>query len=148
MSECGQKAWLMLRCARTPILPRTRPVLILLQTIARRLAWLNRPLLLLVMALPVIIGLLLLSSPADGQDAWLIPSLLLFLWILLLYTGINLFADVPPPATADQPWHRRAGVSLRRGLYYILATLAVLLAVATIVTTYQLASVWVYTHVL
>ncbi|MGM0633996.1 MAG: hypothetical protein ACQETO_12590 [Pseudomonadota bacterium] len=123
-------------------------MLIRLQHIARRLSVLRKPLLIGCLLMPmVILWLALAGSDGSHGDRALIPAILFFAWLLLLNTALALFADVPE-RHSDMNWWQRQKVVMARAFYWLLALLVVGIAAATLVTTWQLASVWVYMYVL
>ncbi len=123
-------------------------MLIRLQYIAHRLSALRKPLLIGCLLMPlVILWLALTGSGGSNGDQALIPAILFFAWLLLLNTALTLFADVPE-LRPDMSWWQRQKVEAVRALYWLLALLVVGIAAATLVTTWQLASVWVYMYVL
>ena len=122
-------------------------MLIRLQHIARRLAVVRKPLLIGCLLMPLVILWLLSGADAGSDDRALIPAILFFVWLLLLNTALGLFANIPE-RRSDMGWWQRQKVRLVRGLYWLLALLVTAIAVATLVTTWQLASVWVYMYVL
>lgn len=122
-------------------------MLIRLQTLARRFAGLRKPLLAGCLIMPAVILWLLARSDGSSDDTALIPAILFFVWLLLLYTALTLFARVPEP-DSGAGWWQRQKTRLVRFLYTVLALLVTVLAIATVVTTWQLASAWVYLYVL
>ncbi|MEX1196492.1 MAG: hypothetical protein WEB57_01345 [Pseudohongiellaceae bacterium] len=122
-------------------------MLIRLQTLARRFAVLRKPLLTGCLVMPPVILWLLAGPGGGGDDRALIPAILFFAWLLLLYTALTLFARVPEP-DVEAGWWQRQKTRLVRFLYGVLAVLVTVLAIATVVTTWQLASAWVYLYVL
>lgn len=124
-------------------------MLIRLQSFARRFAGLRKPVLAGCLVMPPVILWLLARSDGSSDDTALIPAILFFVWLLLLYTALTLFARAPgPDDDREAGWWRRQKTRLVRFLYTVLALLLGVLAVATLVTTWQLASAWVYLYVL
>lgn len=122
-------------------------MLIRLQRFARRFAGLKKPVLAGCLIMPAVILWLLTRSDGSGEDTGLIPAILFFVWLLLLYTALTLFARVPEP-DGQAGWWQRQKTALARFLYTVLALLLAVLAIATLITTWQLASAWVYLYVL
>jgi hypothetical protein len=96
--------------------------------------------------MPGVILWLLTRSSSSSEDTALIPAILFFAWLLLLFTALTLFARVPE-VDADMGWWRRQRTLLVRFAFWILALLLGVLAIATLVTTLQLASAWVRLYV-
>lgn len=123
-------------------------MLIRLQSFARRFAALRKPVLAGCLAMPPVILWLLARSDGSSDDRGLIPAILFFVWLLLLYTALTLFARVPGEPGSGAGWWQRQKTRLVRFLYAALAVLLAVLAIATVITTWQLASAWVYLYVL
>ncbi|MDP3516182.1 MAG: hypothetical protein Q8S94_03350 [Pseudohongiella sp.] len=102
----------------------------------------RRPLLVaLVLSAAVFFAIVTLAS-SESLDDWLIPSVLLVLWLLQFYSGLNLFAVVPAKADPKQAWHKRIQRNLYRGCYHLFAWFMMLVTVAWAVTSLQLILAW------
>lgn len=90
-----------------------------LERLARRLAFLKTPALLLALgnALLFLITLQL-------------PAVLLLIWSLMLYTFTSLFQAVPSRPEPRQPFFRRLKQKLQRSVYGLLAAIFLLLTLA------------------
>jgi len=119
-----------------------------LQTYARRFYAARQPLLLLILATLAGLALILLFSGSHTQDMLMIPLLLLFIWVTMLFSCINLFAHVPRPANEETGWLSRLGRKLKRSVFYLFALIFLLISVGLVVTTFQLVMVWVRMYVL
>ena len=112
-----------------------------LQRIARplnRIGWL---LLLFAGGSGMVLVASLVPNPWLQGDDWLIPSLLLLIWFLGLYSLAKLFISIPPPATSGSNWRQRVSLKLRRAGMTILGILFVGLTVGIMLLTYQLVRV-------
>ncbi len=90
-------------------------------------------------------GLAVIASLVPGPwrqgDDWLIPSLLLLIWFLALYSLSKLFISIPPPTTSGSNWRQRTSLRLRRAGMTILGILFIGLTVGIMLLTYQLVRV-------
>jgi cytochrome b561 len=113
-----------------------------LKHFANKLALLRIPsLVLAVLVLPVLMWIIT-ASDSPSQDIFLIPALILFVWLLLLYSFLSLFAEIPPIVPASSPWQVRAGAAIKRGLYYLVAVCMLLITNALLITSLQLFGAW------
>ena len=119
-----------------------------LQDQARRFYSLRQPLLILSLLALLSVVLVLVLSGSHTQDVLLIPLLLFFIWVTMLFSCINLFTHVPRHQKAGGGWLRRLLTSLKRGVFYLFALIFLVISIGLIVTTYQLIMVWVYMYIL
>ncbi len=119
-----------------------------LQSWAARLSPLARPLLAVIALVLAGIAVLMVGPESLQREMLLIPALLLFVWLVLVYAFINLFAAVPDVASSDAGLWRRLCVAMQRGFYYLFAMLMAALTVAVVVTTFQLTMAWLRSYVL
>lgn len=97
------------------------------------------------LALVLMFGLtvwVLLGAPPAVQDRWLIPSVLTTLWLLLLLSGLNLFASVPAAAAEHESWWGRQKTYLHRGLYHLFAWFIMSVSVGLVIVSFQLIAAW------
>lgn len=114
----------------------------LFEKYARRHQGLRRPLLvLLVLSAGGFFSLVVWAS-SDMLDRWLIPVVLLMLWLLQFYSGLSLFTVIPPPVDAAEPWLQRTKRRLHRFCYHLFAWFMLLVTVAWGVTSLQLMMAW------
>lgn len=84
----------------------------------------------------------LVGAPAGQQDRWLIPAVLVSVWLLLLASGLNMFARVPAMAESHLSWWARVKIRLHRGLYHLFAWFMLLVSLSLVVVTLQLTAAW------
>jgi len=102
-----------------------------------------RPLLLALAMLSLAAGLgVLLTSNNQAGDAYLIPTIVLFLWCLMLHAFLSLFAHVPPPAVMTLPWRPRMMARCKRGFYTLFLWTFAALTALLLITSWQLAGAW------
>lgn len=108
-----------------------------LHSLAVKLAW--------IQPLAVFAGVLALltsSYLAIGQDAltdqYLIPSILLFCWCLLVFTLVGMFRSPPPAKDASMGFFRRQSVRFNRFLRTLVALAFLSLTAALILLSYRL----------
>lgn len=102
----------------------------------------RRPLLVaLVLSAAGFFAIVTLAS-SESLDNWLIPSVLLVLWLLQFYSGLNLFAVVPAKADAKYNWRQRILRLLHRGCYHLFAWFMMLVTIAWALTSLQLIAAW------
>jgi hypothetical protein len=113
-----------------------------LKHFALRYAALRLPALLLAVLMVPVIAWILFTSDTQAQDMYLIPALVPFAWLLLLFAMLSLFPAIPDRAARDLPWHQRFPVAWRRGLYALLAGLMLMVTLGLLVITLQLLGAW------
>jgi len=111
-----------------------------------RLARLLRPLqgvLLMLTAVTLIaMVLLLLNGDSQGDDRYLIPTLIAFLWFLSSYTLITNFQVLPARPSEQQGLLNRTRRHLLRGWYRLIGLLFILSNLALIGLSWRLLAVW------
>lgn len=117
-------------------------MLVLFERFAARHQGLKWPAALGLIIMLVITLWVLAGAPAALQDRWLIPAVLAAVWLLLLVSGLNMFARVPAMATADMSWWTRFKSRLHRGMYHLFAWFMLLVSLSLIVVTFQLTGAW------
>jgi len=113
-----------------------------LKHFANKLAVLRIPsLVLALLVLPILIGIIT-TSDSPSQEIYLIPALILFVWLLLLYSFLSLFAEIPRTLQGSNPWPVRVRAAIKRGLYYVVAVFMLLITNALVITSLQLFGAW------
>jgi hypothetical protein len=107
----------------------------------RYAAWRVPSLILALLMIPVILWILF-TSASQAQDIYLIPALVPFAWLLLLYALLSLFPAIPERASGELRWPARIRIAAKRGLYAILALLMLAVTLALIIITLQLLGAW------
>ncbi|MFT4671118.1 MAG: hypothetical protein ACI945_000451 [Pseudohongiellaceae bacterium] len=113
-----------------------------LQTIAKlfsRLKWL-----LIMVALAGLIGFglsLFESQVLEGYQL-MMPSLVALFWATAGLCFAVLFDNIPPLANPDAGYRQRWSTALRRGGYWLLGSLMILLSLSLVVLSYQLIRTW------
>jgi hypothetical protein len=107
----------------------------------RHQAWRQPLLLALVLSAAGFFAIVTLAS-SSVLDSWLIPSVLLVLWLLQFYSGLNLFAVVPPRADPKQAWKNRFKRRVHRFCYHLFAWFMMLVTLAWALTSLQLMAAW------
>lgn len=108
----------------------------------RRQSW-RQPLLLALVLSAGGFFALVTVAPTNMLDRVLIPLVLLILWLLLVYSSLNLFAVIPGTVDPAQPWLHRLKQSLYRLLYQLYAWFMLLVSLALVVTSLQLGMAWI-----
>jgi hypothetical protein len=85
---------------------------------------------------------MVISVSSATLDSWLIPVVLLMLWLLQFYSGLALFAQVPPRAEPQQAFGTRLRRRLHRACYHMFAWFMLLVTIAWAVTSVQLGMAW------
>lgn len=107
----------------------------------RHQAWRKPLLLALVLSGAIFFGIVTLAS-SSNLDNWLIPSVLLVLWLLQFYSGLNLFAVVPPKVDSKQAWKHRVKRRVHRFCYHLFAWFMMFVTLAWALTSLQLMAAW------
>ncbi len=113
-----------------------------LKHFANTLAVLRIPsLLLAVLVLPIVVWIIT-ASGSQSQEIYLIPAVILFVWLLFLYSFLSLFAEIPQALQGNNPWSARVRTAIKRGLYYFVAVFMLLITNALLITSLQLFGAW------
>jgi hypothetical protein len=107
----------------------------------RHQGW-RQPILLAMVVSAAGFFLMVIGASSEALDSWLIPVVLLMLWLLQFYSGLALFAHVPPLPEEHQPWWPRLRRRLHRGCYHLFAWFMLAVTVAWTVTSFQLLMAW------
>src|SRR5690606_31121361 len=113
------------------------------ENFARRHQDWRQPLLVMLVMSAAGFFLMVLGASAAALDLWLIPVVLLMLWLLLFSSARALFSYVPVPPESDQKFLLRLGRRLHRACYHLFAWLMPLVTIAWAVTGFQLVMAWV-----
>jgi hypothetical protein len=84
-----------------------------------------------------------LMASTELQDRWLIPIILALVWVLLVYSGLLLFAPVPAADAKAKRWRDRLSVTIKRGGYHLFAWFMVFVSAAVVIVTFQLSMAWI-----
>lgn len=113
-----------------------------LKHFANRLAVLRIPSLVLALLVLPLLMWIIINSASPSQEVYLIPALILFVWLLLLYSFLSLFAEIPQALEGSNPWSARVRAAIKRGLYYVVAVCMLLITNALLITSLQLFGAW------
>jgi len=89
---------------------------------------------------------LLTSASVSLQDRWLIPTVLLTVWLLLSGSALVLFAHVPRPPDSSLGLLASLGRRLQRLFFHLLAWFMLLVTLALLVVSGQLMLAWYREH--
>lgn len=117
-------------------------MLVLFERFAIRLQGLKWPAALGLIIMFFVTAWVLAGASVTLQDRWLIPAVLVTVWLLLLLSGLNMFARVPAMADAQMSWWARVKTKLHRGLYHLFAWFMLLVSLGLVVITFQLTAAW------
>lgn len=118
-------------------------MLVLFERFATRLQGLKWPVALGLVTMILVTAWVLAGASTTLQDRWLIPAVLVTLWLILLLSGLNMFAQVPAMAGTQMSWWPRVKNRLHRGLYHLFAWFMLLVSLALIVVSFQLTAAWI-----
>ncbi|MEM8498059.1 MAG: hypothetical protein AAF542_08545 [Pseudomonadota bacterium] len=112
----------------------------ILSAISRKYTWLRG----LGIVLGVVSGgTLVLSLLSDGAaDRYLIPSVVAFIWSLLLIVLSITFPNLPPRPTKEQKILARIKRRFRRLIFYSIGVVFIVLTVATVSLSFKMFGVW------
>ncbi len=85
-------------------------MLVLFERFAARHQGLRWPAALGMIIMMLVTAWVLAGAPIDLQDRWLIPAVQVTVWLLLLVSGLNMFANVPAMAGPQMSWWERVSV--------------------------------------
>ncbi|MEX0738209.1 MAG: hypothetical protein WD071_02595 [Pseudohongiella sp.] len=117
-------------------------MLVLFERFATRHQGLKWPAVLGLVIMMLVTAWVLAGASVPMQDRWLIPSVLATVWLLLLVSGLSMFASVPAMADSQMSWWHRVKTRLHRGLYHLFAWFMLLVSLSLVVVTFQLAAAW------
>lgn len=113
-----------------------------LKRIAVRLAPIRKWVLLLAIVALGAIAYVLSTSQTQAEDIYLIPTLVLFIWSLTVYSFLGVFSNIPPMPISGQTLLRRLLMRVKRFFYYVLLTLFAAMSLFLVITSWQLAGAW------
>lgn len=113
------------------------------EKLARRIKPFRMLIVLMFIAVCLAAAWVLLIAPAELQDRWLIPIILALVWVLLLFSGSLLFAQVPDANTNPKHWRDRWAIKIKRGGYHLFAWFMFLVSAAVVIVTFQLSMAWI-----
>lgn len=113
-----------------------------LKIVSKRFRW-TKPLAFIIGV--VFLSLFLASIFGLGGiegDIYLIPSILGFIWSGLFYFMVSTFASVPQQPARDTQFIEKIKVRFKRGIYYVLSIIFVVLTVAMVSLSFKMAGIW------
>lgn len=114
----------------------------LFEKFARRHQNWRQPLLVMLVMSAAGFFVMVITVSSATLDDWLIPVVLLMLWLLQFYSGLALFAQVPALPDTHQTWSNRVRRRLHRACYHVFAWFMLLVTMAWAVTSFQLLMAW------
>lgn len=117
-------------------------MLVLFENLVRRARWLKGPLLLAFLAMLGVSAWMILLAPVGIQDRWLIPVIVVTLWLLLSASAVLAFQDIPPPSYENLTWTGRIRRKLARLVFHLLAWFILIVSLALVVVSFQLMMAW------
>jgi hypothetical protein len=118
-------------------------MLVLFEKLAKRLRPFKILILLVLILVSGAVAWVFLGMSAEDQDRWLIPAILALAWVLLLYSGVLLFAHVPTVGDRSEVWLDRMAAKFKRGCYHLFAWFMLLVSAAVLIVTFQLSMAWI-----
>jgi hypothetical protein len=113
-----------------------------LKRLAIRLAPIRQLILLLAFLALIAMAYVLATSGTQAEDIYLIPSLVLFIWALTVYSFLGIFSSISPMPISGQTLLRRLLMRVKRFFYYLLLALFAAMSLFLVVTSWQLAGAW------
>ena len=113
-----------------------------LQSLAKKIRW-AKPFILIIGL--VFFGLFLttvLGVEGMSDDVYLIPGVLGVIWAALFFTLISIFPYVPARPARDTALLAKLKIRIKRGLYYILGVLLIVLTMAVIFISFRMLVIW------
>lgn len=110
--------------------------------ISKRIYWVKPIAYIVVIGFAGLFGYAIVFRDAGDTDVFLIPSFLGVLWSLLLISITSIFPNVPTIPNSDDKLFTRIKIRLKRGLYYILGLLFVILSIAIIFFSLKMFGIW------
>ncbi len=113
-----------------------------LKRLADKLRVLRAPALFLSLLTLLALAWIVINSNSQEDDIYLIPVLVLFIWSLLAFSFLSLFAHIPQHAEEKSSRLEKMITGLQRGFYYLFAIALILVTNALILTSVQLFGAW------
>ena len=82
------------------------------------------------------------SSGTTENDAYLIPSVLGFIWSLLYLLLVSAFPYVPEKPDQSIKFFKRIKIKFKRGIYYLIGIVFVVTTLSAIVLSFRLINIW------
>ncbi len=76
------------------------------------------------------------------SDIYLIPSLLGFVWSLLLFLLVSIFPYVPPKPSKKERFFKKIKIKFKRFFYYTLAIMFLAITFTVLYVTFKLSGIW------
>lgn len=117
----------------------------MLERLAKLSGWFGhyRRLLLLLVAIGgAFIGWGLINPFSPQQEQFLLPCLVLVLWLLLAYIMTNVFSQIPEQVNKQQGLIKRIKLRIQRFFYWLLVIVFISLTLAVLVLTAKLGKIW------
>ncbi|MDA1074879.1 MAG: hypothetical protein O3A63_09000 [Proteobacteria bacterium] len=112
-----------------------------LQGLARPVAWLARPALVVAVLGGAVFGLSVLDVAWVGERASL-PGLAISTWGLAIYSFCTTFVNVPKPADPTDAWWPRQIRTLQRLAYWLIGVLTIGVSALVLYLTLRLVLIW------
>ena len=110
--------------------------------LSKRIYWVKPIAYVVVIGFTGLFGYAIVFRDAGDTDVFLIPSILGVLWSLLLISITSIFPNVPTIPSSDDKFFNRIKIRLKRGIYYILGLLFVILSIAIIFLSLKMFGIW------
>jgi hypothetical protein len=112
-----------------------------LQGLARSIARLSRPALVIAALGGAVFALSVLNVAWVGERATL-PGLAISTWGLSIYSFCSTFVNVPDPTDPSAPWWPRQKNTLRRLAYWLIGVLTIGVNAIMLYLTFRLVLIW------
>ncbi|TQV72153.1 hypothetical protein FLL45_18200 [Aliikangiella marina] len=89
-----------------------------------------------------LLGFSILNENTKESDVYIIPSIMGFIWSMLLYSIAQLFPNVPAIPDPSEKILKRLKVRIKRGFYHILSILFVMISIAAILLSIRMFLIW------
>lgn len=113
------------------------------QRVASKLIGLQFPVLLATVICAIFIVNALVVPAGGGLEAWLMPVVVLLLWLLSLYSFIALFRHVPMQANPADRFFVRVKQHVLRGFYWLFLAGFCVVVIVSVATSFRLVTVWI-----
>ena len=117
-------------------------MLVLFERIVQRSRWFRGPAFVALAAMLAVCAWVLVWAPMPVQDEWLIPTIVLTLWLLLCASTMTVFTNVPLNDYQNLGWTGKIRRKLVRFCFHLLAWFMLIVSLALLVVSFQLLMAW------
>ena len=113
-----------------------------LANFSSKLNWMKPLIILLGLGFFALSCATVLGVQGIDSDVYLVPSVLAVIWSMLVLFMISTFPHVPPKPDKDIRLLMRFRIRLKRGIYYLLGLVFLVITLALLMLSFKLFGIW------